>query len=142
MAAKKDLYLEHLARVPLLSNCSSKDLAKIAKASTEITIPAGTTFVDQGQAGKEAFVIVDGTAKVVRNGKRVATVGPGAVIGELSLLDRGPRTATVTAETDVQVLVLDQRSFLGVVDTVPALAHKLLASLAGRIRDLDRRVFG
>ena len=66
--------------------------------------------------GREAFVIVDGSATVKRNGKKVATLGPGAVVGELSLLDHGPRTATVTTDTDTTVLVIDQRHFLGVLD--------------------------
>ena len=70
------------------------------------------------------------------------TVGAGAIIGELALLDRGPRTATVTATTDMTVLILEQRNFAGILDAVPALSHKLLAALASRIRDLDRQTFG
>ena len=140
--AIRQAYLDHLARVPLFATCSTKDLQKIAKASDEIAVKAGTTLVDQGQQGREAFIVVDGTAAVKRNGRKITTLGPGAVIGELSLLDRGPRTATVTADTDMTVLVIDQRNFPGVIDQVPALAHKLLATLAGRIRDLDRANYG
>jgi CRP/FNR family cyclic AMP-dependent transcriptional regulator len=140
--AIRQAYLDHLARVPLFATCSTKDLQKIAKASDEIAVKAGTTLVDQGQQGREAFIVVDGTAAVKRNGRKITTLGPGAVIGELSLLDRGPRTATVTADTDMTVLVIDQRNFAGVIDQVPALAHKLLATLAGRIRDLDRANYG
>ena len=128
--AIRQAYLDHLARVPLFATCSTKDLQKIAKASDEIAVKAGTTLVDQGQQGREAFIVVDGTAAVKRNGRKITTLGPGAVIGELSLLDRGPRTATVTADTDMTVLVIDQRNFAGVIDQVPALAHKLLATLA------------
>ena len=140
--AIRQAYLDHLARVPLFATCSTKDLQKIAKASDEIAVKAGTTLVDQGQQGREAFIVVDGSASVKRNGRKITTLGPGAVIGELSLLDRGPRTATVTADTDMTVLVIDQRNFAGVIDQVPALAHKLLATLAGRIRDLDRANYG
>ncbi len=140
--AIRQAYLDHLARVPLFATCSTKDLQKIAKASDEIAVKAGTTLVDQGQQGREAFIVIDGTAAVKRNGRKITTLGPGAVIGELSLLDRGPRTATVTADTDMTVLVIDQRNFAGVIDQVPALAHKLLATLAGRIRDLDRANYG
>jgi CRP/FNR family transcriptional regulator, cyclic AMP receptor protein len=135
-------YLTHLASVPLFSSCTNKDLQKIAKASTELDMPAGSVLVDQGQTGREAFVLVDGSATVKRNGRKVATLGPGAIVGELSLLDRGPRTATVTCDGPCKVLVIDQRNFLGVIDDVPALGHRLLASLAGRIRDLDRATFG
>ncbi len=140
--AIRQAYLDHLARVPLFATCSTKDLQKIAKASDEIAVKAGTTLVDQGQQGREAFIVVEGSAAVKRNGRKITTLGPGAVIGELSLLDRGPRTATVTADTDMTVLVIDQRNFAGVIDQVPALAHKLLATLAGRIRDLDRANYG
>lgn len=141
MASKKS-YLEHLAKVPLFSSCSKRDLQKIAKAGDEVVMPTGSVIVDQGQTGREAFVILDGTALVKRNNKKVATLGAGAVVGELSLLDHGPRTATVIAETDVSLLVIGQRQFLGVIDEVPALSHKLMATLAGRIRDLDRQYYG
>lgn len=141
MGSKKD-YLEHLRNVPLFSSCTTKDLTRIAKAADEITVAEGHLLCDQGQTGREAFVIVSGSATVRRNGKKVATLGPGSVVGELALLDHGPRTASVTADETCEVLVIDRRNFVSVIDDVPALAHKLLASLAGRIRDLDRQTFG
>lgn len=141
MGSKKT-YLASLRNVSLFSSCSNKDLEKIAKAADEITLPAGKLIVDQGQTGREAFIILSGSATVKRNGKKVATLGPGSVVGELSLLDHGPRTAAVTADTDCQVLVISQRQFMAVIDAIPALSHKLLATLAGRIRELDRQYFG
>ncbi|MGE0877265.1 MAG: cyclic nucleotide-binding domain-containing protein [Acidimicrobiia bacterium] len=141
MAGKGD-YLEHLARVPLFTSLSKRDLQKIAKAVEETSVEKGVTLVEQGSSGKEAFVIVNGTASVKRNGKKVATLGPGAVVGELSLLDRGPRTASVIADSDLTFLVIDQRHFWGLIEDVPAVAHKLLSTLAGRIRELDRQSFG
>jgi CRP-like cAMP-binding protein len=63
-------------------------------------------------------------------------------VGELALLDHGPRTATVTAATDLRVLVLGAREFSGIVDEVPTIAHKLMRSLAARIRELDKQTFG
>lgn len=141
MASKK-ASLEHLRNVSLFASCSTKDLQKIAKAGDEITMAAGTLIVDQGQTGREAFIVLDGTVTVKRNGKKVATLGPGTVVGELSLLDHGPRTATVTCETDCVLMLITQRHFSAVLDEVPALAHKLLASLAGRIRELDRQYYG
>ena len=141
MASKK-AYLEHLRNIPLFQSFSQKDLEKVAKAGDEVSMPAGSLIVDQGQMGREAFVILEGTVTVKRNGKKVASAGPGTIVGELSLLDHGPRTATVTAETDVTLLVLSQRTFLAVVDDVPALSHKLLSSLANKIRELDRQYFG
>ena len=73
---------------------------------------AGSLLVDQGQTGREAFVILDGNVTVKRNGRKVATLGPGAIVGELSLLDHGPRTATAVCETDCTLFVISQRHFL------------------------------
>lgn len=140
MAGKQ--IIEHLRNISLFSACSTKDLQKIAKVSDELHVTAGTILVDQGQTGREAFVLMSGSATVKRNGKKIATVGEGDVIGELALLDRGPRTATVICDTDCEVLVIDQRHFLGVLDEVPALAIKLLGVLASKIRDFDRRSYG
>ena len=141
MASKK-AYLDHLRKVSLFSACSQKDLEKIAKAGDEVVMPAGSLIVDQGQTGREAFVVLEGSVMVKRNGKKVASLGPGTVVGELSLLDHGPRTATVICESDCTLLLLSQRHFMAVLDDVPSMAHKLLASLAGRIRDLDRQYYG
>jgi len=141
MASKK-AYLDGLRNVSLFSSCSNKDLEKIAKAADEVKFGAGSLIVDQGQTGREAFIILSGSATVKRNGKKVATLGAGSVVGELSLLDHGPRTASVVAETECTMLVISQRQFLGVIDAIPALSHKLLSTLAGRIRELDRQYFG
>jgi CRP/FNR family transcriptional regulator, cyclic AMP receptor protein len=141
MSSKK-AWLDHLRNVALFSACSTRDLNKIAMAGDELSMPAGALLVDQGQTGREAFILLEGSATVRRNGKKVATLGPSDVIGELSLLDHGPRTASVTCDTDCLLLVLEQRSFIGVLDEVPAVAHKLLSHLAGRIRELDRQYYG
>jgi CRP-like cAMP-binding protein len=138
----RDTYLEHLASVPLFAACSRKDLQRIARASDEVQIPEGRTLMKQGDVGRECFVLVEGKVKVERNGKKIAALGPGAYFGELSLLDKGPRTATVTAETPITVLVLGPREFSGVLDEVPTLAHKLLTALAQKIRELDEKSFG
>lgn len=141
MASKKQ-HLDTLRAVALFSGCSNKELEKVAKASDEISMTSGTLIVDQGQTGREAFVIMSGDVTVKRNNRKVATLGPGDVVGELSLLDHGPRTATAICETDCTLLVIDQRRFLSVIDDVPAISHKLLASLASRIRAMDRQYFG
>ncbi len=140
--ASRSAHLEHLSEISLFSALSKRDLQRIAKASNEVTREAGATLVDQGDVGREAFVIIEGTATVKRNGRKVGTLGPGNAIGELSLLDHGPRTATVTADTDITMLVLSAREFGGVLEEVPGLAHKLLAELSSRVRELDRQIYG
>jgi CRP/FNR family transcriptional regulator, cyclic AMP receptor protein len=87
-------------------------------------------------------VIIEGTATVRRNGRKVATFGPGDHFGELALLDGGPRTATVTADTPLKLLVIGQREFSGVLDEVPGLAQKVMLSLAQTIRSLDQKAYG
>ena len=137
----QDKYLEQLGRVPLFAACSQKDLRSIARAGDEIRVPAGQTLCEEGKPGREFFLILDGKAAVRRgkSKKNEVTLGPGQYFGEMALLDRGPRSATVVADTDMNLLVLGQREFHGVVDEVPTLAHKLLATMAGRLRDADER---
>ena len=134
--------LTTLHHVPLFSSCSKKDLARIVKVADEVTFKAGRVLTEQGQPGREAFIIVKGKATVRRNGKKLASIGAGAMVGELSLLDHGPRTATVTCDTDCEVLVISQRHFHSVLHDVPVLSSKLLATLASRVRELDRAVVG
>ena len=141
MASKK-AYIDHLKSVPLFAACTRKELELVARSGDEIRMTAGTVLVDQGQTGHEAFVVLDGKVTVKRSGRKVATLEEGAIVGELSLLDHGPRTARVECETDCSLYVISQRHFLAVLDEVPSLAHKLLAALAGRIRELDRAYFG
>jgi len=140
--APRSKHLESLGEIPLFSALSKRDLQRIAKASNEITRDPGTVLVDQGDAGREAFVIIEGSATVKRNNRKVGTLGPGDAIGELSLLDHGPRTATVTADTPMTLLVLSAREFSGVIEEVPGLAHKLMIELAKRVRELDRQIYG
>ncbi len=128
---------DHLLRIPLFAGCSTRDLDRLARATDEVTLSAGTTLTRQGDIGREAFVLLSGTAEVQRDGATVAELGPGAVIGELALLDGGPRTATVVATTDVEVIVLSRPAFNAVLDEIPTLAHQLLVTLAHRLRAAD-----
>ena len=93
--------------------------------------------MSEGAAGAEFFVILDGNATVSRHGKEVATLGPGDFFGDLALLDRAPRNATVSAVTPMELAVLGQREFSGLIDDVPGFSHKLLAGLARRLRAYD-----
>jgi CRP/FNR family cyclic AMP-dependent transcriptional regulator len=140
-AMARDSKLEHLAQVRLFSACNKKELALIGKASDEVSVSAGKEVVTEGQVGHEFFLILDGKAAVKRKGRKVATFGPGDYFGEIALLDKGVRSATVVTETPATLLVLGQREFSGVLDEVPALAHKLLTNMAARLRDADERAF-
>jgi CRP/FNR family cyclic AMP-dependent transcriptional regulator len=126
-----------LAEVPLFSACSKKDLQLISKRAERVHVPPGKVLVREGAAGAEFFVILDGTAEVTRHGRKVATLGRGAFFGDLALLDRAPRNATVTAKTEMDLAVLGQREFAAMIDEVPGFAHKLLSGLAHRLREFD-----
>lgn len=137
--AKTDTKLEHLANVRLFEACNKKELRAIGRASDEIQVAAGKNLVEEGTTGHEFFLIVEGQAVVRRAGRKVATLGPGQYFGELSLLDGGVRSASVTAETPMTVLVLGRREFNGILHEVPELARKLLTVMAGRLRESDAR---
>jgi CRP/FNR family transcriptional regulator, cyclic AMP receptor protein len=140
--AGRDAYLEQIGSIGLFSALSRKELARVAKASDEVKVKAGHELARQGDIGREMFVLVEGEATVRRNGRKVTTLGPGASVGELSLLDRGPRTATVTCDSDCTVLVLGTREFTSLLDEVPGITHKVLSRLAAWVRDLDSQVYG
>jgi CRP/FNR family transcriptional regulator, cyclic AMP receptor protein len=128
-----------LSKIWLFSTSSNRDLRTIRRTLEEVTVPAGRVLCEQGTIGREFFIIVMGEAAVRRNNRKVATLGPGQYFGELALLDRRPRSATVTSETEMDLLVLGQRQFNGVLDAVPALSRKMLAAMATRLREADER---
>jgi len=131
----RDEYLKHLASIPLFSECTKKELQEIGKLATEIEIPAGREFIKAGDYAQEMSVIVKGTAVVTRGGQKVATLGPGDVVGELALLQHRPRNATVTSETAVDMLVIDSGAMDALLDDIPGLAKRLLKVVAARLAD-------
>jgi CRP/FNR family transcriptional regulator, cyclic AMP receptor protein len=128
-----------LSQIWLFSTSSAKDLRTIRRALEEVTVPSGRVLIEEGTTGREFFLIVSGNAAVRKKGRKVATLGPGQYFGELALLSREPRNATVVAETEMLLLVLGQRQFNGVLDAVPPLARKLLAAMATRLRESDEK---
>ena len=128
-----------LKSIWLFSSCSGSELRKIRSSLDELVVPKGKVLVEEGRIGQEFFIIVDGTAAVTRNGRKVATLGPGSHFGELALLDRLPRNATVVSETEMDLLVLGQREFNGLLETTPSIARKLMAAMATRLREHDRK---
>jgi CRP-like cAMP-binding protein len=130
---------DYLAQVPLFAGLSRDDVRRIAQAGDEIDAEPGRELVTEGRVGREFFLIVEGEAKVERGDEEVARLGPGDYFGELALLHRGPRSATVTAATDMHLFVLGQREFAGLVDSVSGFSAKLLIGLAQRLREADAR---
>jgi len=132
-----DPKVQRLSEVQLFSACSKRDLARIAALSTEVEVSAGTVLMRQGDPGREAFVIEDGKAKVSVRGKKSKAMGPGECFGEMALLHSAPRSATVTAETDMHLVVLGAREFSTLLEDIPGVALKVLAAVADRLRETE-----
>jgi CRP-like cAMP-binding protein len=130
-----------LKSIWMFSGCSSSELRKIRGSLDQVTVPPGKVLVEEGRIGTEFFLIVSGTAAVTREGKKVATLGPGSYFGELALLDRKPRSASVVSETDMDLLVLSQRQFNSLLESVPTISRKMLAAMANRLREADARAY-
>jgi len=126
--------LDVLATVPLFSSCNKAELRKIARLGAELEFPAETVLTQQGEPGFEFCLLVGGSARCLVDEKLVATLPTGDFFGEMSLLDRGPRHATVIADEPVRLIVLDAREFSSLLDTSPTIAKKLLKSFAVRVR--------
>ena len=128
-----------LGDIWLFSACTAGQLKTIRRQVEEIEVDAGRVLCEEGTVGREFFFIVEGSAAVRRGGRKIASLGPGGYFGELSLLDRKPRSATVVSDTPMTLIVLDQRRFNGLLDEMPALAHKLLVAMSQRIRQADAK---
>ncbi len=126
--------VEQLKKVPLFSGCSARELASLGRFLREVDFPAGRQIVQEGRTGTGLHVIIEGETKVVVGDRTRRRLGPGDFFGEISLLDRGPRTATVIAETPVRTLSLSAWNFRAALKEHPSLAVKMLEELASRVR--------
>ena len=127
--AKADL----IKGVPLFSECSRKELGEVAGIADEIDLREGKELTKQGQAGREFFILVEGTADVKKGSRRVNRLGPGDFFGEISLIRHTPRTATVVATSPVRTLVITERSFQSLLQHQPGIQNKVMSALAARL---------
>src|SRR5216110_1229091 len=131
----QDEKIRHLQKVDIFADCTRKQLKAVAAISRVIEAPTGTVLTRAGEPGEEFFFILDGAAMVeVTRRKRVRLL-PGEFFGEMSLLDGEPRSATVRAETDMRLLVIDRTHFWRLLREVPGLTEKILVTLSRRIRE-------
>jgi len=126
--------VEPLRHLELFRDCTPDELERLRSLMTPVILPAGRSLTRLGDIGREFFVIVDGAASVLRDDERVASLGPGAFVGEMALLDGGRRTATVVADTNVEVFVLSEREFDELLRRSPTVAHNMLRILSQRLR--------
>jgi CRP/FNR family cyclic AMP-dependent transcriptional regulator len=132
--------LDLLAKVGLFDGLARKELQTVYRSAKAVHFPAGRTIVMEGATGVGFHMITSGKAKVTVKGRTRATLGPGDYFGEMSLIDRGPRSATVVATTEVDTLSLASWSFLTILDKNPTISRKLLIELSRRLRSLEKSV--
>jgi CRP-like cAMP-binding protein len=134
--------VETLNRVPLFAGVKDRDLRRLAKVMSERTFQEGESIMTEGQSGIGFFVIEEGSATVSLKSGILRTVGPGDYIGEIALIDEGPRSATVTASTDVRCRGMAAWEFRSFVQEHPEVAWALLQTLAARFREAEARTEG
>ena len=133
----QDDKIDRLEEVNLLSGCSRRQLRAIARISEVIEVPAASVLARAGQPGDEFFLILDGSARVEVSPRKRSRLEPGQYFGEMSLLDGGPRSASVTAETPLRLLVIKRRDFTTLLREAPELTQSLLATLSQRVRQAE-----
>jgi len=129
-----DWEMDDLASLSLFAGCSITQLAKVLTLGTARTVERGTTLMTQGDTRREFFVVLGGTARCSVDGRLVALFGPGDFFGDVALLHRGPRTATVRAEDMLRVLVFSSGEFQRLLSVIPHLSARMLQIEAERLR--------
>ena len=134
MGLRKNAKIELIKNVPLFSRCSKKELAAVAAEADELVLPEGRALTTQGARGAEFVVIVDGSADVSKNGRRINRLGSGDFLGEIALISGALRTATVTTTSETRILVLTDRGFRRLTREMPSLQANVLRALSDRLQ--------
>ncbi len=133
MRLGKDAKIELLKRVPLFSRLDKKGLQDVAQIADQLDLPAGKEMATEGDRGREFFVLLEGEADVTKDGRQVNTMKKGDFFGEIALVTKMPRTATVTATTDVDVLVITEHDFDALLKRSPEIGRCVAEALAERV---------
>lgn len=136
--SKSDSKVDLLRGVPLFRLCTDKELKDVASLMDETKLDAGTILIKEGAVGEEAYIVASGTATVTLRGDTLGEIGPGDAVGEMALLDVSPRSATVTATSEMTVFVLEPRSFGELLTRHPSVGKLMMAALARRLRELEK----
>jgi CRP-like cAMP-binding protein len=139
MTLTRDRRTELLAACDLFNGLGADQLAAVAETATEVEFPAGRVIARQGEIGTGFFIVVDGEVRVIRDGRLLATLGPGEFFGELSVLDGLPRIAQVVAELPTRCLAIASWDFERVLLDHPGLTLSILRELAGRLRSVTEQ---
>lgn len=133
MPLRRDAKADLLKTVPLFAACSKGELRQLAAIADELDVREGTVLTREGRTAREFFVLIEGTVRVSKGGRKLADLGPGDWFGEIALLTKAPRTATATATSPVDALVIVDRDFRRVVSEMPSIAMKILGCVAERL---------
>ena len=133
MRLGKDAKVELLQRVPLFSQLDKKGLQGVAQIADELDLPAGKEMATEGDRGREFFVLLKGEADVTKGGRSINTMKEGDFFGEIALVTKMPRTATVTATTEVDVLVITEQAFDNLLKKSPEIGRSVAEALAERV---------
>jgi CRP/FNR family transcriptional regulator, cyclic AMP receptor protein len=134
----QDAKMDQLSRLPLFEGCSQRQLREVARITEVRELPEAAVLARSGEAGHEFFMLLDGRVRIDVSSRKRSYLGPGEFFGEMSLLDGGPRSATVVAETGVRLLVINRRDFSLLLAKVPDLTRHLLVVLSRRVRQADK----
>lgn len=135
---KRDQKINLLKKVPMFSSLSNRHLIEIARHAEAVPVKAGKVLTQQGARGLEFFFIVEGKAQVQKNGKAIRQLTSGDFFGEISLIDREPRTASVIADTDMTLLVVNWASFDHLLEAIPGLQRKIMLALCRYLRRAEK----
>ena len=125
--------IDLIRRVPLFSSASKSELEEIASIADEIDLPEGRQIIKEGDSGREFIVLIEGTAEVERGGRKVASIGPGDFVGEIALISKTPRNATITTTSPVRALIITDRAFRQLLEHSPQIQIGVLQALAERL---------
>jgi CRP/FNR family transcriptional regulator, cyclic AMP receptor protein len=130
--------IQSFQQIPLFSSVSKKGIRAIVSAASEADVRAGTVLVREGDHDRYLYVVTRGEGVVTRGGRRLNVLGVGDFFGELAFLVDAPRSATVTAATDMRVMVFGPREMAQVIEREPVMAHRMLEVMAARLRATER----
>ena len=142
MMRSHDVKIDHLLAVPMFADCSRRQLREVGTLVDEVAVEAGKVVMREGELARELIVVLSGRAEISRGGKHLGEIGPGDAVGEMGLIDHGPRTATVIAKEPMEMLSISGRSFDHLKEVVPGLTDAMLRTAVRRLREADAIIAG
>jgi CRP-like cAMP-binding protein len=136
---KNDVLMEALRNTPLFALATDRELKRVAAQSERVVAKRGTVLMQEGETGNRFYVVLEGTVRLSRNARSIASMGPGRSFGELSLLTTAPRNASATALDDTELVAFSRKSFAKLIDENPLFARRLMQAMAARLREHDAK---